>query len=330
MNKPFYCLGLLAGLLLLSDSPAAAQKRIALSFDDVPRHAGAFFTPDQRSIRLIAALHRAGVEQAGFFVTTGNLEKLDGEGGADRIRAYVAAGHVLGNHSTTHPWLSKTSVKDYLADLDHAEAWLADQPGRRPWFRYPYLDEGRGDIAKRDALRAALQDRGLQNAYITVDNYDWHLDAIASAARREGRVMNLEALRDLYVETLVQVANFYEVIAEEVLGRSPAQVLLLHETDLAALFVEDLAAALRLDGWQIIPIDEAYADPIAANEPETTYLGSGRVAALAHIAGWPPEALVHPRTDEEVLNQLFEESVLVGMGRPPDSPPPSTPSTTLP
>ncbi|MBZ0113354.1 MAG: polysaccharide deacetylase family protein [Thermoanaerobaculia bacterium] len=299
-----------AGLLLLCTPRVEAQKRIALSFDDVPRHAGAFFTPDQRAIRLIAALDRAGVEQAGFFVTTGNLKKPDGDGGADRIRAYVAAGHVLGNHSTTHPWLSRTEVEDYLEDLDQAEAWLVNQPGHRPWFRYPYLDEGRGDIAKRDALRAALQDRGLLNAYITVDNYDWHLDAIASSAQREGKAMNLEGLRDLYVETLVQVANFYEAIAKDVLDRSPAHVLLLHETDLAALFIEDLVVALRLDGWQVIPIDEAYQDPIAHQEPETTYLGSGRVAALAHVAGWSAEELVHERTDEEVLNQLFQERVL--------------------
>jgi hypothetical protein len=210
-------------------------------------------------------------------------------------------------------------VEDYLADLDQAETWLADQPGRRPWFRYPYLDEGRGDLAKRDALRDALRERGLLNAYITVDNSDWHLDAIASTAQREGRTMDLVELGNLYVETLVEVANFYETIAEEILDRSPAHVLLLHETDLAALFIEDLVAALRSDGWQIIPIDEAYEDPMAAKEPETTYLGSGRVAALAHIAGQPTEDLVHPRTDEEALNLLFEQRVLTAARTTPIS-----------
>jgi len=54
--------------------PATAQKRIAFSFDDVPRQAGAFYTRDERARELIAALRRGGIAQAGFFVTTGNLQ----------------------------------------------------------------------------------------------------------------------------------------------------------------------------------------------------------------------------------------------------------------
>ena len=86
-------------LIPLSTPVSAEEKRIALSFDDVPRHAGAFFTPDERARELIAELERGGVAQAGFFVTTGNLDRPDGKGGEDRIAAYVAAGHVIANHS---------------------------------------------------------------------------------------------------------------------------------------------------------------------------------------------------------------------------------------
>src|SRR5687768_172099 len=134
----------LAFLLVLTAIPAAAQdKRIAISFDDVPRHPGGFMTPAERTIALIAGLHEAGVEQAGFFVTTGNLEHDYGKGGETRIRAYVAAGHVIGNHSHSHTWLWNGDAATYIADLDKAEAWLAGKPGKRPWYRFPYLDEGR-------------------------------------------------------------------------------------------------------------------------------------------------------------------------------------------
>ena len=164
----------LAFLLVFAAAPAMAQdgKRIALSFDDIPRHAGGFMTPDQRTIALIAGLHEAGVEQAAFFVTTGNLDDDYGRGGEERIRAYVAAGHVIGNHSHSHDWLWNGDAAAYIADLDKAEAWLADKPGKRPWYRFPYLDEGR-DPVRRDALRAALRERGLLNGYVTVDNFDW-------------------------------------------------------------------------------------------------------------------------------------------------------------
>jgi peptidoglycan/xylan/chitin deacetylase (PgdA/CDA1 family) len=218
---------------------------------------------------------------------------------------------VIGNHSDTHPWLSRTPVADDLADIDKAEEWLQKQPGHRLWFRYPYLDEGKNDVEKRDAVRAALHERALLNAYVTVDNYDWYLDALASRAKADQKPMDMAQLQSLYVETLLQAANFYNEIAVQAIGRSPAHVLLLHETDLAALFVDELVEALQKDGWEIVPIDEAYADPIALVEPDTLFLGSGRVAAIANTKGWLPADLVHPRTDEEVLDSLFATNVLI-------------------
>jgi peptidoglycan/xylan/chitin deacetylase (PgdA/CDA1 family) len=302
----------LAFLLALAAAPASAQegKRIALSFDDVPRHAGGFMTPDERTVALIAGLHRAGVEQAAFFVTTGNLDHDYGKGGEARIRAYAAAGHVIGNHSHSHGWLWNGDVAAYIADLDKAEAWLADKPGKRPWYRFPYLDEGR-DPARRDALRAALRERGLLNGYVTVDNFDWAIDGLAHQAVEAKRAIDRDALRDLYVETIVDTAEFNDRIARETLGRSPAHVLLLHETDLNALFVVDLVAGLRAAGWTIITMDEAYRDPIAALVPDTLHLGGGRVTALAAAAGRDPDSLVHERTDEAELARLFDERVVV-------------------
>jgi peptidoglycan/xylan/chitin deacetylase (PgdA/CDA1 family) len=265
-------------------------------------------TPDQRTDALISGMAEAGIEQAGIFVTTGNLETEDGAGGEDRIRAYAAAGHVIANHSHSHSSLNDVSAEDYLADIDRAEAWLADMPNKRAWFRYPYLHEGQDE--RRDLVRAGLTQRGLMNAYVTIDNYDWSLDSIASDAAQEGRAMDMDALRDLYVETLIDAAEFSDAIAVELLGRSPAHVLLLHETDLNALFITDLAEGLRAAGWEIVPLDEAFADPISEREPDTFYLGGGRVTALAREAGWEPARLVHDRTDEAVLLRLFEERVL--------------------
>jgi len=305
----------LACAALLAAAPAAAQeaRRIAISFDDIPRHPGGFMTPDERAVRLIAGLAEAGVEQAAFFVTTGNLGDDYGKGGEARIRAYVAAGHVIANHSHSHGWLWNADAAGYIADLDKAEAWLAGRPGKRPWYRLPYLDEGR-DPERRDTLRAALRERGLANGYVTVDLWDWAIDNLATAAVREDRAIDLDALRDLYVETIVQGAEFFDRTARETLGRSPAHVLLLHETDLNALFIADVVAGLEADGWSIVPIDEAYRDPIAQVEPDTLYLGGGRINALAAAAGRDPDTLVYSRNDEAELERLFEERVIVKGG----------------
>lgn len=297
-------------MLFFTASPAFAQKRIAISYDDVPRGSGAFYTPDDRAERLIGGLKKSGVKQAGFFVTVGNLEKPDGVGGEARIAAYVAAGHVIANHSFAHRWLKDMTAEDYLADIDKASTWLKGRPGYRPWFRFPFLGERGTGWEQRDAVRAGLRQRGLLNAYITVDNYDWYLDGLANQAKRDGKAMDRNALRDLYVETIVDTSNFYDGLARKTLGRSPVHVLLLHETDLNAAYISDVVAGLRRDGWTIATMDEAYADPIAAVEPDTLFLGEGRIAAFAQMTGIKPKDLVYERTDEDVLKTLFNHRVL--------------------
>ncbi|TFI57801.1 polysaccharide deacetylase [Sphingomonas parva] len=296
-------------LLALAATPAAAQKRIAFTFDDAPRSPGAFLTPDQRSVKLIAALKRAGVKQAAFFVNPGNLAQPFGEGGEDRLDAYVAAGHVLANHSFSHPRLQSTDPDVYLADIDRAAAWLNGREGNRPWFRFPFLNEGGPDKAKRDALRAGLKARGLRNGYVTVDGADWHLEARAIEAARAGKAIDMDALRDLYVETQVGAAEAFDAIARKTLGRSPAHVILLHETDLAALWIDDLVAALRTKGWEIVTADEAYRDRLRKAFPDTPSAQGTLTEALAWEKGLPAPRW-YARNDTKILDALFAERVL--------------------
>lgn len=304
---------LLAVLLFAFASPAAARevqpKRIALSFDDVPRAAGAFFTPVARTERLIAELKRTGVRQAVFFVTPGNLDQPWGAGGEARIAAYVAAGHVVANHSFGHRRLSAIPAADYLADVDRAEDWLEDRAGRRPWFRFPFLDEGRADKAKRDAVRAGLKARGLSIGYVTAEASDWNMESLANEAAGRGRKMDIEALGDLYVESHVEAAEFYDALARKALGRSPAHVLLLHETDLAALFVGDLVTALRRRGWTIVTADKAYADPIARLAPDVPSSQGTLTEALAWEKGLPAPRW-YERNDIKIASALFATRVL--------------------
>lgn len=280
----------------------AADKRIAFSYDDGPRADGPVFTGPERTKKLIKALKKGGVEQAVFYIETSNIK---GETEAARVEAYARAGHVIANHTHSHQWLRRMGADAYIADIDKAESLLAGYDNRRPWFRFPYLDEG-ADIETRDTLRAALKERSLKNGYVTVDTYDWHMADLVKRAKAAGECVDLDAVGAIYVDMLVAAAEHYNAIALETLGRAPAQVMLMHENDLAALFADDLAAALRKAGWEIITADEAYQDDIAKTEPATLYLGEGRVAALANIAGVEPERLRHDANSETAINARFE------------------------
>lgn len=301
---------LVALLLIVSALPAAAQKRIAFTFDDVPRRAGAFLTPDQRTKLLISTLRRSGVKQAAFFLNPGNVAADDRTATA-RIDAYVAAGHVIANHSATHPSLSKVSAEAFLANVDCAEAWIAPRAGHRPWLRYPFLDEGRRDKAKRDAIRAGLAARSMRNAYVTIDGYDWDLEQRAVDAVAAGKRIDRKALRDLYVETQVGAAEYYDGLAVRATGRSPIHVILLHETDLAALYVGDLVKALRAKGWTMATVDEAYADPVAIEATRyDTPSAQGTLTEMLACQKGLPTPRWYERNDSDVLGALFATRVL--------------------
>ncbi len=296
--------------VLLGVYPAYAQKRIALTFDDVPRDRGALFTPDERSQKLLAALKQAKVKKAAFFVNPGSLDKPDGQGGEARITAYVAAGHVIANHSFSHPSLKNVSADDYLADIDKAEVWLKGRKGYRPWFRFPYLDEGADDKVKRDAVRAGLKARGLRNGYVTADGSDWHLEALTVQAVRDGKKIDMAALRRLYVGSQMSGIEYHDTLARRTLGRSPAHVMLLHETDLAAMFIGDLIAELKLNGWTIISADQAFADPISKAIPNVNYSSGTLTGSMAWEKGvQPPLSPVWMTTD--MMSYFFERRVIM-------------------
>lgn len=304
-----WLLGLFVSTLPLTSAAAQEPRRIAISFDDVPRQRGAFFTPDERSRKLIEGMRSAGVRQAVFFVTVGNFDRPGGEGGDKRIADYVAAGHVIANHSFSHPHLTERSAEEYLADLDKADRFLRGKPGFRPWFRFPYLDEGGPDKAKRDALRNGLAKRGLRNGYVTADGMDWHLEQLTINAAKDGKPMNMKALKRLYLQMHLGAIEYHDAMARKTLGRSPAHMLLLHETDLAALFLPDLVNELRQSGWAIISADEAYQDALREALPDVPYT-SGTLPGMMAWEKKQDPPLSPYWIGESVATLLFKQRVL--------------------
>lgn len=283
------------------------QKQIAFSFDDTPRGAGAFLDVGQRPQVLIAALKEGGVAQAAFFANPGRISTANK--GAEAIDLYATAGHVIANHTSSHVILSSVSAETFLADVDLADNALKTNINYRPWLRFPRLDEGGCDKAKRDAVRAGMRARGIRHGYVTADGWDWYLESMTIEAKQAGKMMDISALRKLYVETHVESAEFSDRLARRMFAKPPVQMMLLHETDLAALFVADLAKALRAKGWQIVAADEVYADPLARIIPDSEVTNGTWLEMMAwekKIEGgrW------FPRNDVGPARKLFDTRVL--------------------
>ena len=292
------------------------MKRIAITLDDAPTSNGTLYTGSERAQLIIEAAASRGIELT-FFATPKNFAQSEF---LDRLSDYNDAGHLIASHTNTHPAASFNTPQVFLAEIDAAVDLLDDFSNYRPWFRFPFLDEGNAERL-RDILRDGLDDRSLLNGYATIDTWDWHMQTALDRTIQAGDAYDLNGLRDAYVEMILAAANHYEAIGQDLFGRSIAHTLLLHENDLAALFLDDAIDALRADGWEIISADEAYADPIADIETQTLAHGNGKLGAIALENGYSNSDLIHAGNRRESIEDLLEQNGALTYRTPPNPDP---------
>lgn len=142
---------------------------LALTFDDGPSEA----TP-----RILDVLDRYRVP-ATFFQCGVNVERLPAV-----ARAVASAGHEIGNHSHTHPYLFTRSPSSIELDLRRAQEAIQAHTGVRPvWFRAPFGVRWFG-------LSGALKQLELVGVMWTAIGYDWSLKADGVVKRLASRVSN--------------------------------------------------------------------------------------------------------------------------------------------
>jgi len=277
------------------------SQEIAITFDDAPRPGSKLFSSEERAEKIITGLKKAGVSDVLMFVTTKNIAKSSGK----VLEAYTKAGFHLGNHSHSHLSAHKVDTEKYLADITKATNVLKGYDNVVPYYRHPFLHQGL-DRATRDRIRGYLAENKYKHGYVTVDNYDWYMDALLKKAVKQGKNIDYKALKKAYVSVLWKSIVFYDEIAKKTLGRSPKHILLLHENDIAALYIGDLVEHIRKQGWKIISPLEAYKDPIASTVPDVLLNNQGRVASIASSKGWDKKRLRHEGENEKYLDEYFK------------------------
>jgi len=119
------------------------RKQLTLSFDDGP---DPVWTP-----RILDVLKSRGVHAA-FFVIGQNAQARP-----DLVRREIAEGHVIGNHTFTHPDLSRVSPLRFEIELNVTERLLEWITGRQPkLLRPPYhSDESLDEPAQAQVIATA-------------------------------------------------------------------------------------------------------------------------------------------------------------------------------
>ena len=139
-------------------------KVIALTFDDGPH--------PKYTAQIVAILQHYHVPGT-FFEIGHNIGTIDASGrpvlnkNADITRMLLAKGYTVGNHSYTHPVLSKEKGAQLLAEINNTDLLLkAIDPNRAPIFRFPY------GAHNPEAMAILAQDH-LQSVLWNVDSLDW-------------------------------------------------------------------------------------------------------------------------------------------------------------
>lgn len=254
-------------------------KEVAFTIDDAPMRDMAIYSGDQRASILIGTFKKHNI-QVVFFSISRNLSYPER---ANRMQRYVDAGHLIANHTHSHPNYDQTSISEYLLDVDRAHELLRSYKTFRPWFRFPMLRHG-NTVRKRDSMRKHLSQMKYRIAYVSLDIQDWFMASLVDQGVKSGRDVNTENLCSAYSDLISDTMENYNSKAVELLGRSPKHAIVLHENDLLALCLETLISKIQSQGWKIISPEEAYKDPIYQRSPNTLFNNNGLIAALYHEA----------------------------------------------
>ncbi len=133
---------------------APGTKQLALTYDDGPN--------EPHTLRLLEVLARHNVH-ATFFLIGRYVQQR-----ADLAREIAKAGHVIGNHTFTHPVLTLKSAAEIRRELSACRSAIEDAIGQHSnLFRPPFG-------ARRPAVLIIARELGLEPIMWNVTGYDWN------------------------------------------------------------------------------------------------------------------------------------------------------------
>jgi peptidoglycan/xylan/chitin deacetylase (PgdA/CDA1 family) len=143
---------------------ARGKKQLALTYDDGPN--------DPHTLRLLEVLAKHNVRATFFLI--GRYAKQRPE----IARELVRAGHIVGNHTFTHPLLTLKDTSEVHKELTDCRAALLDAVGEHSnLFRPPFG-------GRRPAVLRIARELGLQPVMWNVTGYDWNAPPAATIEKK--------------------------------------------------------------------------------------------------------------------------------------------------
>lgn len=185
------------------------KKQVALSFD------AAWGNEDTQELLSILAKHNVHVT---FFMTGGWVESYP-----EDVKAILAAGHDLGNHSENHKEMSKLSKSEIKKELMSVHDKVKELTGYDMFlFRPPYGDYN-------NQLITTAKDCGYYTIQWSVDSLDW---------------------KDYGTESIIKTVTQHKAL------NNGAIILMHNGAKYTKDALETVITTLQQDGYEIVPISQ--------------------------------------------------------------------------
>ncbi len=269
----------IAGSDPLASNQPLGPTRVTLTIDDFPLGTGVFpleMTREKATKQIIKTLKANGVIHPYGF---SNGSFMEGDPSEKRIlKMWLAAEHLLGNHTYDHSDLSKVGVKAFIqsiAEQDQLLATLDKSPGavrRRRVFRYPFVEEG-NTLVERNAVRKYLSENGYRIAEVTTDYFDWEWNAAFNRCTSQQDEKSIAWLKSHIADSADRHLRRTNLASERLFDRRIPQIVLIHLNVFNAITLGPILKHWKDEGVQFVSLDETLADPVYRFDPKGAYEG---------------------------------------------------------
>ncbi len=255
--------------IIFSASTVFAQKPqrfIAVTIDDLPVVSTRRDLKNRQEItrKLLAHMTKAKLPAIGFVnenkLYTDNQRE---EAQIDLLRAWLAAGLDLGNHTFSHVNIANVPLEKYKDEILKGEIitkeLLAAKGKQMRYFRHPFLWTGLSLETKND-LGRFLSEHNYTIAPVTIDNADWIFASAYDKTFDKGDKKLMEQIGAAYVPYMEAKMDYWERQSVKIFGREVKQILLIHANFINADYLDDLAKMLKKRGYKFISLEEALKD----------------------------------------------------------------------
>ena len=213
MKKLIFSFFLFFLFLAAEDFSNTSNKKVVLTFDDGP-------SPYTKEILKILEEFQV---KAVFFLIGEKVQR-----NPETIALIINAGHQIGNHTFSHPRVTKISISQFEKEIEKTNEAVRKAVGKEisvKFFRFPYG-------AKDPQKQKIIEEKGMKVVWWSIDVRDWKKPSLNASH------------------------NDLVGIVEKIIKRvKPGGIILLHERKNTVEALPQLLEKLQEEGWKFSPLN---------------------------------------------------------------------------